>query len=213
MELKPDNELVEMSANKMYAYFEDVAKQMATYEQVVAQNNFIKRDNFMARYSGLGGASMWKNEYTQAQPKHGTLTERMSMGDLEPLDLEKAKPFVRAVVERMLDLLASEENWIKHAAAADGNGQTVNPESEEAIAWCLIGAQARALHDLSLATLSTDSEVEKARRRVIKAVDAFLKVAMQRKNGVTALPVFNDRDSTDFEDVRLWLKGMLSELS
>lgn len=188
--------------------FEDVAKEMAQYEAVVqerASRQFVGRDDFLARYSGLGGGSYWREKFDEAKPApKPSYSRRLSMSDgVKSLDVEKAKPFIRAVIERMLDLLASEENWIKGAEARTEDGIDK---------YCLVGAKAKALKDLTLAKIQSDPTVEEQRQRVLKAVDAFLTASLKREKGYTSMPGFNDRQETTFEDVRLWLKGTLSEL-
>jgi hypothetical protein len=189
--------------------FENVAKEMAQYEKVMArQGQFVGREDFLAKYSGLGGASYWQEEFKKAKPVGqdwgGTKTGRYHMGDsLAPLDFEKAKPFIRAVVERMLDLLGSEENWVKGTEHRTENGVDK---------YCLIGAQAKALSDLTLTTVKSDPIVDEQRRRVIKAVEVFLHAALKEDTGFSSMPSFNDRDGTTYEDIRLWLKSLFDRL-
>ena len=189
--------------------FEDVAKEMAQYEKLMegASRQFAKREDFLVRYSGLGGASYWHAKFDEAKPAPsfhtGTVTGRLAASAVEPLDLEKAKPFIRAVIERRLDLLASEENWLKGSEHRTENGVDQ---------YCLIGAQAQALSDLTLSSLKHDPVMEEQRKRVIAAVDRYLRESMQQEHGFTSLPSFNDKSDTTFEDVRLWLKSALGSL-
>lgn len=185
--------------------FENVAKEMAQYEKVMKrQGQFVGREDFLAKYS------YWQAKFDEAKPAakpsyHGTYTGRLSVGDgVEPLDLEKAKPFVRAVIERMLDLIATEENWIKGAEYRTEDGVDK---------YCLIGAKAKALEDLTLAGVQSDPIVEEQRKRVVKAIDLYLSASLQKEKGYSSMPSFNDEAGTTFEDVRLWLKGTLSDLS
>ena len=211
MELKSEKEIVEMAPSKLHAYFESVAQEMAQYERVMAQNQFTRRADFEARYSGLGGASHWRRHYQQdwesapkkAKPSyHGTYTARVVEPAVAPLDFEKAKPFIRAVIERMLDLLSDEEHWVKGA---------VHRREDGVDKYCLIGAQERALQDLTLGGIQDDPVVEQQRQRVIVAIKAFMNEAL-KETGHGSMPGFNDSASTEFEDVRLWLKGMLGRL-
>ena len=184
-----------------------VAKEMAQYETLMAQAKFTGREDFLAKYSGLGGASYWKDEFQKAKPVEqswGTKTSRYGVADsLAPLDFEKAKPFIRAVVERMLDLLGSEEHWIKNTEHRNVDGVDK---------YCLIGAQAKALADLTLTTVKSDPVVDEQRRRVIKAVEVFLHAALKEDKGFSSMPSFNDNAGTTFEDIRLWLKSLFDRL-
>lgn len=185
--------------------FENVAKEMAQYEKVIAQSQFTKRENFLARYSGLGAPTLWKDEYVKFDHDHSIKSGKFGRYEtgVTPLDLEKAKPFIRAVIERMLDLLDSEDRWIKNAEHRTENGVEK---------YCLIGAQAQALSDLTLNSIKMDPVVEEQRKKVIAAVDRYLRDALQKEHGFNSLPSFNDATNTDFEDVRLWLKSALGSL-
>jgi hypothetical protein len=188
------------------ALFEDVAKEMAQYERVMSQQQFTKRSEFEARYSGLGGASHWRRHYgiSQSSASPSSYHAHVSIVTApDPLDLEKAKPFIRAVVERMLDLLGDEENWIKGAAHQTKGGVDQ---------YCLIGAEAQALADLTLSKEQNDPVVEKQRQRVLAAVKKFMLEALNEDKGYTSMPAFNDEAATTFEDIRLWLKSLLGRL-
>jgi hypothetical protein len=118
------------------------------------------------------------------------------------LDFESAKPFIRAVVERMLALLPSEEAWVKntaHRVTDDGKSQ-----------WCLIGAMGQAQSDLGLQAHDLDEN----RRRVLAAISNYLNalVTETSEGRYTSMPSFNDASETDYEDVRLWLKTALHKL-
>lgn len=176
--------------------FENVAKEMAQYEQLMKnKSQFIGREAFLSKYSGLGGASYWHQEFEKAKP--------VPKAEFDALDLERAKPFIRAVIERMLDLLATEENWIKGS---------VHRREDGVDKYCLIGARDQALADLTLSEMQADPEVEKQRRRVIQAVTLFLDSAIHEDKGYRSMPSFNDKADTDFEDIRLWLKSLFDRL-
>jgi hypothetical protein len=120
------------------------------------------------------------------------------------LDLAKAAPFIRAVIERMLDLLGDEESWVKgavHNIGADGKDK-----------WCLIGAQERALQELTLSEIQADPIVERQRQRVLTSIKTFMIEALKEDKGYSSMPTFNDSQKTTFEDVRLWLKSLLGRL-
>jgi hypothetical protein len=187
---------------------EDIVKEMASYKKVLEEKAFTKHAAFLDRYgSGWDGLKLWKQEihsnaaaYYNAQYGYGGV----KMGSVTPLELEKAKPFIRAVIERMLDLMQSEENWVKgteHKITEDGVEQ-----------FCLIGAQARALSDLGLKNLQAEEEVELQRKKVLRSVEEFLRETLKAETGLASMPGFNDSKETTFEDVRLWLKTCLSKL-
>lgn len=205
--MKAEKELSAMPS-KLQAYFEDVAEEMSKYERVMARGQFTQRSEFEARYSGLGGASHWRRQYQQevgGPSYHGTVTGRLNMKTVpEPaLDLAKAAPFIRAVIERMLDLLGDEESWIKGAAYRNENGKDK---------FCLIGAQERALAELTLNEIQKDPVVERQRQRVLASIKTFMIEALKEDKGFSSMPSFNDKEQTSFEDVRLWLKSLLGRL-
>jgi hypothetical protein len=204
MTLKSEDEITAMAPSKLQGYFEDVAKEMAQYERVMRRNQFTSRGDFEARYSGLGGASHWRRHAPQ-QEVGGSVTARMSIGGaaVEPLDLSKAMPFIRAVIERMLDLLGDEEHWVKGTTHQNVDGIDK---------YCLIGAEAQALQDLTLSEHQDDPVVERQRQRVLAAVKKFMIEALKEEKGYSSMPSFNDNEQTSFEDVRLWLKGLLGRL-
>lgn len=190
--------------------FNQIASEMAKYEQVFANSKFTQRAAFMDKYAGWDGLHIWQDEVKYKPQEyyawHGTYS------NVEALDYEKAKPFIRAVIERMLDLLDNEDRWVKNAVAKTASGAPAQAEDAEASKWCLIGAQARALNELELGKIQMDDEVERQRHRVIAAVDAFLKDRIYAEHGHRSLPSWNDQSDTNFEDVRLWLKSCLTHL-
>ncbi|HET7110223.1 MAG TPA: hypothetical protein VFI41_05085 [Gemmatimonadales bacterium] len=181
-----------------------VAEEMRRYEKLMARQQFTGRKEFLALYKQdfqFDSKPKWSEYEYKSMPGQG----QWVAGDTEALDFEKAKPFIRAVIERMLDLLSSEENWTKGVTHKKGK----NGEDQ----WCLIGAQAQALADLSLSEYQADRTVEEQRRKVLKAVELFLLKSLEEEKGFKAMPSFNDADETDFEDIRLWLKTALGAVA
>lgn len=190
--------------------FENVAKEMATYEKLMAQAQFMSKSEFEAKYAFSEPHTLaaqfadpvpvtsWGDAYHKSKVYSPAVSK-----DVVPLDLERAKPFIRAVIERMLDLIGSEENWIKGQTHKNVNGVD---------AYCLIGAQAQALADLTLNQYQADPVVETQRKRVLAAIEQFLNDSLREQTGFNSMPSFNDDMGTEFEDVRLWLKGLLGQL-
>lgn len=181
----------------------NVMADLASYQKVLEEKSFTKRATFLDKYgSGWNGLKYWKQEIKATHANFSPYA--YGTARVEPLDLEKAKPFIRAVIERMLDLLQSEENWIK------GKEYTVTEDGVEQ--FCLIGAKARALKDLQLGQIQGEEEVERQRQRVLATVERFLNDTLSAEKGFGSMPGFNDTADTTFEDVRLWLKSCLTRL-
>lgn len=103
------------------------------------------------------------------------------------------KAIVEQVVNEMLELWQTEDNWVKGFLAQDRSGIDVAPDDENAISWCLAGCKARALTNLRLSGLND-------------FFDRFMANAFSPGSLPTAYVQFNDEESTTFEDVRLFVK-------
>lgn len=183
----------------VWVYMDEIKKEFAQYAS--AHAHYIAAD-------------VVKEGWPASSHSHGILGKQEMMAKwstdfltgstpAEPnaLDFEEAKPFIRAVIERMLDLLDSEEAWVKNQAHAVTNGKS---------RWCLIGAQGQAQVDLGLQSHTLDEN----RRSVMAAISNYLntQVVEATEGRHTSMPSFNDASETDFEDVRLWLKTALHKL-
>jgi hypothetical protein len=181
----------------------------------------------MANLSGLGSKELWvsmddvKKTFAGYAAAHAHYVQVSNSAVAGPgwdgldwayspvksdVDIEAAKPFLRFVIERMLALLESDESWIKGQATAWNH----NAKREQ---FCLIGALGRAAAELGLA-LGNDgfTELNTARNKTLRAIEAFFAQAVKEDTGHTNMPSFNDAPSTTFEDVRLWLKGLFDRL-
>lgn len=89
---------------------------------------------------------------------------------------------------KVKDLLYCPEKWLKKSFAKDENGRTCCSSSEAAACWCLTGA--------ILKCYPTDT-LEKY-NRYCDIIDSVLEYIAPH----TTIAVYNDLDSTSFEDIR-----------
>ena len=109
------------------------------------------------------------------------------------------KEIVERVIDRMLDIWETADQWTQGVLARNGDGdELTNASSPSAIKWCALGCKSRALNDLALYDYSEDFE------------EFFNYYAsIQQGNATTsgnAVVLFNDSPETTFEDVRLFVK-------
>src|SRR5260221_4013294 len=190
---------------------DDVQKEFAGY--AAAHNHYVQAVSAAGNASFGGGHTQgsshahsvikegWQPVYKQEFPPG--YYNGVALGTVEPVDFEEAKPFIRLVIERMLALMATEANWVKGTSTQWNDDADVEQ-------FCLIGAQARALAELGL-NATGNTELDTARKRVLAAIDRFLVEAVKESTGFESMPSFNDRPSTTFEDVRLWLKSLFDK--
>jgi hypothetical protein len=109
-----------------------------------------------------------------------------------------SKPIVSLVAERMLDIWESAERWTTGTTAREEDGDSVEVTSSFAVRWCAVGCLERALYDLSLVSLYDEFE-------------GFLNLYTQRTTDQRYNRVieYNDSSRTSFEDMRLFVKGLL----
>jgi hypothetical protein len=201
-----------LGGSNLWVYIDEVEKEFEAY--AAAHQHYINAGP--GDVTAYGPVTMgshahgvvkegWQQNYVQpsyagvpASHDHHSWSEPQ----VQPLEFEQAKPFIEAVVERMLDLMESEEHWVK-GIAHDRKGGTNR--------WCLIGAQGQALKELGLNQAGMSAELETARKRVLVAINNFFNQAVL-EHGYSSMPSFNDDDKTSFEDIRLWLKSLFDRL-
>jgi hypothetical protein len=182
-----------LGGSNVWVYMDEVKKEFAEYAS--AHAHYIAAD-------------VVKEGWPASSHSHGIIGKGQMLASWhstvpgeDALDFEEAKPFIRAVIERMLDLIATEENWLKGAA---------HTRLGDVDSWCLIGAKAQAEADLGLQAADLDT----TRRRVVAAVSKYLNAQVEADTDGrhNTMPAFNDDKATSYEDVRLWLKGALHKL-
>lgn len=201
--------------------YEQYTQQLyAAYPGGAAAAGFVTKEAFLAMHtgpvkSGWEGYQATKQQHLAAYAGKTYKQEVVSPyteHNVSREDLEAASPFIRLVLERMLDLLDSEATWTKGRLAADAaNEHSMDSDLEHAERWCILGAQAKALHDLQLQPQGKHGELDEARRKVVGAVSAFFKQASLEDHG-TGIPSWNDASGTDYEDVRLWMKTLFDRI-
>ena len=87
---------------------------------------------------------------------------------------------------KVRELLTSEEVWTKDCHARNKSGGKVNPNSESAIKWSLIGAIFKCYE------LQREEEFE-VRLKVVRVLEEV---------GPLSISMWNDLDNTTFEDVQ-----------
>lgn len=183
-------------ANDLEAYAEHL---YGAYPGGVAKAGFVSKEDFLKSVSGpvKTGWAGYQAVKAKAAPKQELFPR--ARRPLTPAELEEAAPFIRLVLERMLDLLDSEEAWVKGALERDGK-------------LCILGAMQRAQGELGLLANNSNARgLDEARQRVCQAVQGFFEDAAHQDWG-QGVAGFNDRSDTTFEDVRLWLKGCLDKI-
>ena len=66
-------------------------------------------------------------------------------------NLSPQNPDVLRVLERALELLSDRKRWTKNTLAVDSEGRHTKPDSEDAVAWCAVGAIQRAAWEMNQA--------------------------------------------------------------
>lgn len=186
------------------------------YPGGAAAAGFVSKEAFVAMHaepvkSGWAGYQTIKAQQAAAKQNHPAYSP-YSAPSVSRQEIEAAAPFIRLVLERMLDLLDSEASWTKGRLAADAeNVKSMDHAIEQAERWCILGAQSKALADLQLAPQGVGTELDQARQSVVAAIQAFFKNAMIDDHG-TSIPSWNDATGTDYEDVRLWIKTLFDRI-
>lgn len=178
--------------------FEAYTQQLyAAYPKGAAAAGFVSKEQFLAMHVSPVKQG-WEGYQQLKTAKYAAAYGSVTMGNAvmpTPVELEEAAPFIRLVIERILDLLDSEDKWIKGEL-------TVNDEK-----WCILGAMAQAEKDLALAHDNARYDLNEARNALLTTIKRFFEYAAQEDHGKN-VPGFNDASSTSFEDVRLWVKGL-----
>src|SRR4051794_32370610 len=94
----------------------------AAYPGGAADAGFVSKEAFLQMHaqpvkSGWDGYQANKVQYQQKFSPHDSLQRSASREEIEA-----AAPFIRLVLERMLDLLDSEASWTKGKLAASASG-------------------------------------------------------------------------------------------
>lgn len=140
---------------------------------------------------------------------------------------------IAAVIERTLEVLETADDWTQGKLAVDEREFQVDPASDRATQWCMLGALERATCLLvGLPTLRADPRVRQGclcpdcQRRLYVSPDSplqwvrlvlsdtvrYLEKRVIQTTSAGGVAAFNDSCHTTFEDVRLFLKEALHEL-
>ena len=114
------------------------------------------------------------------------------------------------IIEGMLELWETSDNWTQGVLARDKDNNEVAPEWDSAVSWCFVGCMQRSLHNLyRQRVLSYDSPFDFCEMSDI--TEQFMNDVARKEKLAISVVYFNDNDNRSFEDVRLLVKQMLEE--
>lgn len=93
---------------------------------------------------------------------------------------------------KVKDFLNSPEKWTRGVLAKGKFKRSINPESEEACSWCLLGAIIKCY----------DNDLEKMKAKN-KIHQVLLTMGYIIQDSFDAIVIFNDESTTTFEEIRL----------
>jgi len=92
---------------------------------------------------------------------------------------------MKEYLDQLDTLLSDESKWTKDAWARDANGDRCQPNSKNAVCWCLVGALTKIAKDRSDTVLHT-----------------IFKLTTGRRFGLNAVVRWNDAKKRTFADVK-----------
>lgn len=108
------------------------------------------------------------------------------------MDVQQSQT-VLEMLEAMDARFSSPETWIKNQYSRDVQGKFINPNSEKAVCWCLVGCMMSIKRDYS-----THAQVIELLRQIL-ALDGTT------RRGEVGLSCWNDEEARVFDDIKLLL--------
>lgn len=99
------------------------------------------------------------------------------------------------ILKGMKEILSDESKWTKRTFARNVGGIEILPENEEAVAFCLLGAERKVINNLLKEGEGFDSIYEEDDHDI-----GLLRKCVYGMAGVDwTIPRFNDSEDTDFD--------------